>query len=67
MAALEELRCSKDLASDGYVVRAEDGQVGIINKSEPLARDLRNRHMQMMAIGALEMPCTASTTGDLND
>lgn len=26
-------------------------EVGIVNKSAPLVRELRNRHMQMIAIG----------------
>lgn len=28
-----------------------DVEVGIINKAAPLARDLRGRHMQMIAMG----------------
>lgn len=31
----------------------ETGDVGIKNKSNPLARELRGRHMQMIAIGTV--------------
>ncbi|KAK3322135.1 amino acid permease [Apodospora peruviana] len=30
---------------------SDDVEVGIVNKADPLHRDLRNRHMQMIAIG----------------
>ncbi len=35
----------------GYVPDGHDEEVGIVNKSDPLARDLQGRHMQMIAIG----------------
>jgi amino acid permease len=36
---------------NGYVPEGRDEEVGIVNKAEPLARQLRGRHMQMIAIG----------------
>jgi amino acid transporter len=32
---------------DGHV----DEEVGVVNKADPLKKDLRSRHMQMIAIG----------------
>jgi amino acid permease len=29
----------------------EDVEVGVVNKTDPLSRDLQGRHMQMIAIG----------------
>jgi amino acid permease len=40
-------------ADTHYVAEGHDEEVGIVNKSEPLARDLQGRHMQMIAIGTL--------------
>jgi transposase len=37
---------------DGYTSpSSDDVEVGIVNKTDPLARDLKSRHMQMIAIG----------------
>ena len=33
-----------------------DEEVGIVNKADPLARDLKGRHMQMIAIGMFRLP-----------
>lgn len=41
---------------NGYAPEGQDAEVGIVNKSAPLARDLRGRHMQMIAIGELTNP-----------
>lgn len=32
-----------------------DEEVGIVNKAAPLKTDLRNRHMQMIAVGMLDV------------
>ena len=37
---------------NGYAPERQDEEVGIVNKAAPLARDLRGRHMQMIAIGS---------------
>jgi len=41
---------------NGYLVDGQDEEVGIVNKADPLARDLQGRHMQMIAIGACLRP-----------
>ena len=42
--------------SDGH----HDEEVGIINKADPLKKDLQGRHMQMIAIGKLCAPSELS-------
>lgn len=52
MSTLEEKHNgAKEVVDNGYLTETRDEEVGIINKSDPLVRDLRNRHMQMIAIG----------------
>ncbi|ELQ42122.1 amino-acid permease inda1 [Pyricularia oryzae] len=44
----------KETANTSAVVsdnNSHDEEVGVVNKSKPLVRELRNRHMQMIAIG----------------
>lgn len=43
----------------GYAADAHDEEVGVVNKSEnALSRDLKGRHMQMIAIGT-NSPCSS--------
>ena len=47
-----EKHLDKEVADQGvYVNDSHDEEVGAVNKTNPLARDLKNRHMQMIAIG----------------
>jgi len=52
---MEEKHTDKEVLAqnDGYVPEGRDEEVGIVNKSDPLARELKSRHMQMIAIGML--------------
>lgn len=44
---------------NGYGSETVDEEVGVVNKSGALSRDLKSRHMQMIAIGmsATSSPC----------
>lgn len=44
---------------NGYGSETVDEEVGVVNKSGALSRDLKSRHMQMIAIGmiASSSPC----------
>lgn len=39
--------------SNGSYGGSHDEEVGVVTKGEPLQRNLKNRHMQMIAIGKL--------------
>ncbi len=41
----------KEASDQGYVPEGQDEEVGVVNKGQPLSRDLQGRHMQMIAIG----------------
>lgn len=52
----------KETANTSAVVsdnNSHDEEVGVVNKSKPLVRELRNRHMQMIAIGTLVLEICA--------
>lgn len=38
---------------NGYGSETVDEEVGVVNKTGTLARDLKSRHMQMIAIGTI--------------
>lgn len=44
---------------NGYGSETVDEEVGVVNKSGALSRDLKSRHMQMIAIGMISTssPC----------
>jgi amino acid transporter len=50
---LEEKHHGKEVVDNGYLhdQHSGDEEVGIVNKADPLARDLKGRHMQMIAMG----------------
>lgn len=41
---------------NGYGSETVDEEVGVVNKSGALSRDLKSRHMQMIAIGMIASP-----------
>lgn len=51
--AHEKSRTDKEVIEphNGYGSENVDEEVGVVNKSGTLARDLKSRHMQMIAIG----------------
>ncbi len=53
--------------SDGavYAANGHDEEVGIVNKADPLSRDLRGRHMQMIAIGMGYFSYNVSSMSDV--
>lgn len=53
MAEVEEKHDKhvKEEVGNGYAAEHSDEEVGLVNKSSPLAKDLQGRHMQMIAIG----------------
>lgn len=50
---LDEKHHGQEVVDNGYLHdhHSGDEEVGIVNKADPLARDLKGRHMQMIAIG----------------
>jgi hypothetical protein len=51
---LDEKHHGKEVVdSHGYLhdPHSSDEEVGMVNKASPLSRDLRSRHMQMIAMG----------------
>jgi hypothetical protein len=50
---LEEKHHGKEVVNDHAYLdhHSGDEEVGIVNKSNPLSRDLKGRHMQMIAMG----------------
>lgn len=57
---LHEKHEDKEAVKNGYVAEGEDEEVGIVNRADPLARELQSRHMQMIAIGMLPQPVAAA-------
>jgi amino acid permease len=50
----EKHETNKEAVVDNYPHDGpHDEEVGIINKADPLKKELRGRHMQMIAIGKL--------------
>jgi amino acid permease len=45
---------------NGYGSENVDEEVGVVHKSGSLARDLKSRHMQMIAIGTISNISSAS-------
>lgn len=50
---VEEKHNGKEVVDHGYLHdhHSGDEEVGIVNKADPLSRDLKGRHMQMIAMG----------------
>lgn len=62
----DEKHNAKDPMADsqnGYK-GSQDEEVGVVAKGEPLKRDLRSRHMQMIAIGMPLFPAGSGSSGD---
>lgn len=47
---------------NGYGSENVDEEVGVVNKSGALSRDLKSRHMQMIAIGTTPKLLSASVS-----
>jgi len=55
------------VGSHGYAPDSHDEEVGVVNKAQPLSRDLQGRHMQMIAIGTFPTcPRAFPTTAPAN-
>lgn len=46
---------------NGYGSETVDEEVGVVHKSGSLSRDLKSRHMQMIAIGTMSTPSSSQT------
>ncbi len=52
----EEKHHDKDAVNiQGFAPEGSDEEVGVVHKSSPLKQDLKGRHMQMIAIGKLDL------------
>ena len=61
---VDEKHTAREAVNDhAYLDRQSgDEEVGIVNKAEPLSRDLKGRHMQMIAMGKYLREASAGRT-----